>query len=65
MFFDAAALCWKSSGHCEDFKFMCPEEQEGAMANGYQTHISTKNLTEEFKYVAFILKEYLVDVGKH
>jgi hypothetical protein len=38
-----AALCWKSSGNCKDFKFWCREEQEGTMANRYQTHILTKS----------------------
>ena len=43
MLFDAAALCWKSSGCCKDFKFMCWEEQDGTTANGYQTNIPTKS----------------------
>ena len=43
MLFDAAALCWKSSGCCKDFKFMCQEEQEGTTANGYQTNVLTKS----------------------
>ena len=61
MLFDAAALCWKSSGCYKDFKFMCQEEQEGTMANGYQTNI----LTTSYRGIQVCSFCNLVDVGKH
>jgi hypothetical protein len=54
MLFDAAALFWKSSGCCKDFKFTCREEQEVPWQTDIK-QIFLPNLTEEFKYVAFIL----------
>ncbi len=42
-----AALCWKSSGNYEDFKFWCGEEQECPWRTDIE-QIFQPNLTEEF-----------------
>jgi hypothetical protein len=59
-----AALCWKSSGNCEDFKFWCGEEQERTWQTDIE-QIFQPNLTEEFSICTYGTKEEnLVDVGK-
>ena len=59
-----AALCWKSSGNCEDFKFWCGEEQECTWRTDIE-QIFQPNLTEEFYVCTYGTKEEnLVDVGK-
>ncbi len=59
-----AALCWKSSGDCEDFKFWCGEEQERTWRMDIK-QIFQPNLTEEFSVCTYGTKEEnLVDVGK-
>ena len=42
-----AALCSKSSGNCEDFKFWCGEEQECTWRTDIE-QIFQPNLTDEF-----------------
>ena len=59
-----SALCSKSSGNCEDFKFWCGEEQERTWRTDIE-QIFQPNLTEEFYVCTYGTKEEnLVNVGK-
>ena len=58
MLFNAAALYWKSSWRWEKIINICVERSKKVpWLNGYIKQIFWPNLTEEFKYVAFVLKE--------
>jgi hypothetical protein len=51
-----AALCWKSSGNCEDLKCWCGEEQECTWRTDIE-QIFQLNLTEEFYVCTYGTKE--------